>query len=239
MTLCSIEGCQRTIHNKTHGWCQMHYHRWYRTGDPLSTRQVRHPCRVDGCAEPISHFGMCRDHAAANPVPSGKRRCNHCLTVKDPSDFSSSSSHKDGIDGRCRACRNYIQNKRNALNPERHRAHQRKWREKNPTKPAEDHRKFLAANPFYDRDLQARRRAQKRGTEVEPIESRVVLERDRWTCGICGGPIDPTLRAPDGLSASVDHMVALARGGTHTYDNVQAAHLRCNIRKGARTDLSA
>jgi hypothetical protein len=30
--VCAIEGCEREA--RTRGWCEMHYHRWYRKGDP-------------------------------------------------------------------------------------------------------------------------------------------------------------------------------------------------------------
>lgn len=32
---CTIDGCEKPIHNKANGWCQAHYHRHYRHGDPL------------------------------------------------------------------------------------------------------------------------------------------------------------------------------------------------------------
>jgi 5-methylcytosine-specific restriction endonuclease McrA len=35
---------------------------------------------------------------------------------------------------------------------------------------------------------------------------------------------------------SLDHIVPIARFGPHTYTNVQAAHLICNMRKGVRVD---
>lgn len=37
-TECSVEGCDRPVVN-TRGWCALHYQRWRRTGDPLSTRK--------------------------------------------------------------------------------------------------------------------------------------------------------------------------------------------------------
>lgn len=57
-----------------------------------------------------------------------------------------------------------------------------------------------------------------------------------WTglCGICDGALDLQLGFPDRLSKSLDHIVPLARGGTHTQDNVQWTHLGCNAAKGAR-----
>lgn len=61
-------------------------------------------------------------------------------------------------------------------------------------------------------------------------------ERDGWVCGLCARPVDQTVRYPDLLSPSIDHITPLARGGTHTWDNVQIAHYRCNVSKKANTE---
>lgn len=71
-----------------------------------------------------------------------------------------------------------------------------------------------------------RQRAKHYGVEYEPIRRRRVYDRDGWCCGIiCRQPVDPALRYPDPMSASLDHVVPLSRGGPHTYANVQLAHL--------------
>lgn len=80
-----------------------------------------------------------------------------------------------------------------------------------------------------------RRRAEQvgnrgRGTKVFRLQ---VFERDAWICQLCRGTVDRTLIYPHPLSASLDHAVALARGGSHTYGNTQLAHLRCNSVKRA------
>ncbi|MGP5930327.1 HNH endonuclease [Corynebacterium glyciniphilum] len=62
------------------------------------------------------------------------------------------------------------------------------------------------------------------------------MECSKWTCHICGGPIDPHCEYPSPLYGSVDHIVPLSRGGAHIYENVKAAHLSCNSKKGARED---
>ncbi|WP_420811833.1 HNH endonuclease [Kutzneria albida] len=49
-------------------------------------------------------------------------------------------------------------------------------------------------------------------------------------CGLCNEHIDYTLSWPNPGSPSLDHIVPLSRGGSHTYENVQAAHLGCNVR---------
>lgn len=66
------------------------------------------------------------------------------------------------------------------------------------------------------------------------VRADVVFDRDGWMCAACGNHIDPALQFPHPQSASVDHIVPLSKGGTHTYDNVQAMHLIGNLRKGAR-----
>lgn len=74
---------------------------------------------------------------------------------------------------------------------------------------------------------QRARDARKLANFVEDVHSLVVLERDDGVCGICGKDVDPT-------DFHVDHIVAIANGGEHSYANVQTAHPLCNARKGAR-----
>lgn len=52
-------------------------------------------------------------------------------------------------------------------------------------------------------------------------------------CGICGRPIDSGLKHPHPMSKSLDHIVPISLGG-HPFDreNMQAAHLMCNLQKG-------
>lgn len=70
------------------------------------------------------------------------------------------------------------------------------------------------------------------GGEHEKVSRVDVFERDGWVCGVCREPVDPQAAYPDPMSASLDHVVPLSRGGSHTADNAQCAHLACNRRKG-------
>jgi 5-methylcytosine-specific restriction endonuclease McrA len=76
----------------------------------------------------------------------------------------------------------------------------------------------------------SRRRAiMSRGEEIDHL---LVFERDEWTCHICGNVINRHLRGNNWMRATLDHIQPLSRNGTHTYDNVAAAHWICNMRKG-------
>ena len=79
-----------------------------------------------------------------------------------------------------------------------------------------------------------KRQAIKRGAnplEAEHIVNVDVFERDQWICGICNLQVDQSLKYPNPMSASLDHVIPLSKGGQHTRMNTQCAHLRCNIRK--------
>jgi hypothetical protein len=86
-----------------------------------------------------------------------------------------------------------------------------------------------------DRLNSERRDAAKRGaTEAERIDRAVVGARDRWRCGICHHDVDQSVRYPDPMSPSLDHVVPLSVGGSHTYMNVRISHLSCNVGRGNR-----
>ena len=94
-------------------------------------------------------------------------------------------------------------------------------------------RKRLKTLKLHDKGKH-RKRAIKFGVAYETVKPGEVFDRDGWMCQLCHEPIDRTAQAPHPLSASLDHVIPMARGGPHTYGNVQAAHFRCNSLKGAR-----
>lgn len=76
-----------------------------------------------------------------------------------------------------------------------------------------------------------KRRVTKRGAFVEDVAPSVVYARDNYTCHLCGGTLDMGAASPQPKSPTLDHVVPLSRGGTHSYANVKAAHFRCNVSK--------
>lgn len=77
------------------------------------------------------------------------------------------------------------------------------------------------------KDEKRRRKARMRSTQTEPINDYYVFERDGWRCSR-----DESVPHPN--APTVDHVIPLAKGGTHTYDNVRCAHFMCNCLKSDR-----
>ncbi len=74
-------------------------------------------------------------------------------------------------------------------------------------------------------------RAKKLGVKAEYVDYSAVLKRDGMVCGCCQKPIvfGPGQHAK---ALCFDHKKPLAEGGDHTEDNLQPAHVACNVRKG-------
>lgn len=87
-----------------------------------------------------------------------------------------------------------------------------------------------------ERDERKRRarRARLAGARSEPYTTAGIAKRDGFICALCGSQVDMKLRFPDSLSASVDHVLPLSKGGDDTLSNVSLAHLGCNSSKSNR-----
>lgn len=90
--------------------------------------------------------------------------------------------------------------------------------------------------------IKSRRRinnAKNNGTIDKGITLDKLILRDNNTCYICGSLcdkedyyyIDNYFVAGD-LYPSIDHIKPLAKGGTHTWENIKLAHKHCNSLKG-------
>lgn len=117
---------------------------------------------------------------------------------------------------------------------ENHRARSAEYRQRNPDLCNDRIRAWKKANPDKSSEYLNRRRAQKRGNGARERFTRTEIgDRDGWACGICGLPVDKTLRFPDQQSPSLDHIIPLSLGGEHTRANSRIAHWICNVRRGA------
>lgn len=78
------------------------------------------------------------------------------------------------------------------------------------------------------------RKARQRSTSaVDSINPIDIFERDGWCCYICRRKTPRGLRGTTLPTApELDHIVPLAKGGTHTPDNVACCCRACNAAKG-------
>ena len=111
---------------------------------------------------------------------------------------------------------------------EYNRVYQREWRAKNPEKVKAAAKRFAATD--YGRhvqvDLKGKRRARKQGTQVAPINWKQVWSRFNGICPLCQKALYIGVHI-----FHFDHIVALARGGSHSTDNLQVTHAVCNLKK--------
>lgn len=76
-------------------------------------------------------------------------------------------------------------------------------------------------------------RADRNGTHRGAFEkNKKKIYATQTCCGICGKPVDMSLKYPHPLSKCIDHIIPLAKGG-HPSDieNLQLAHWTCNRQK--------
>lgn len=225
--ICAVEGCGRPA--EARGWCQGHHVRWKKTGDvqanvPIRGRAPR-ACSLPDCGEPHSAKGLCNLHY---------KRLWKTGTTDGPPQYGDTCSIEDcdrpsWVKGLCQRC--YM------------RVKARQWRAEHPGYDAEAHSAWRAANieesrrrardyakthPETKRAVEARRQERLRRSQDERIDYEKVLAEHGMVCHICWWDIT----SRDDLH--FDHVVPLARGGTHTYDNIKPAHSGCNRWKHAR-----
>lgn len=63
-------------------------------------------------------------------------------------------------------------------------------------------------------------------------KNKRLIYATQTVCGICGQPVDFTLKYPNPMAACIDHIIPIDRGG-HPSDinNLQLAHWTCNRQK--------
>jgi len=109
----------------------------------------------------------------------------------------------------------------NKDNAERIRQQKAEWHERNKEKVREQQRAWRQANKLSILERNARRRAVKLSRTIGDIDLEALTAN--MQCGICGGVIEDNYH--------IDHIIPLARGGSHTQSNLQLAHPICNLKK--------
>lgn len=250
---CCIEGCAKLAHSR--GMCTMHYQRLYHSGS-LEKITFKKECKGCGSEFSSAHSNkkFCADKCRnayhyRSRINKGDLTCRICggnMTKHSSSAPQGEAAHKEcrtkdrpgltdcpicGIAFMPKPSRNTWTRScskpcamRLAIREGKHNLQDGKQVGRDPEK----------LRISYEKSTR-RRRAKIAGVPSEPYTREEIAERDNWTCWLCFEPIDKTLEWPHRLSASVDHMKPLARGGSDLKSNVRISHLTCNVSKGDKT----
>ena len=109
----------------------------------------------------------------------------------------------------------------------------RKWRELSPEKKEEykqKQREWIAANPEMVREKIHRRRARLigGGGSYTAEEWNDLVNKFEHRCPSCG-------RSEPEIKLTVDHMIAISKGGSNSIDNIQPLCGQCNSSKATET----
>lgn len=160
----------------------------------------------------------CGENKPADDFYAGRAQCKPCVIAR-----VHAHPNRDAVQ---RAYHHRHKERLNAARVERQRgedgARQARYRKNHPEKHCE---------------VQQRRIARKLGNGWEKYDRLAVYERDGGICCLCDEHVDITIRWPDPLSFSIDHIIPVSKGGADMLNNVQTAHLCCNISKGATSGV--
>ena len=86
---------------------------------------------------------------------------------------------------------------------------------------------------FSNRQKETKRRKaiRKNGKVDWDISIERLIKRDGIKCYLCGDDVIKHNNTNHELYPSIEHVMPVAKGGTHTWDNVRLAHRKCNWEK--------
>jgi Restriction endonuclease len=113
------------------------------------------------------------------------------------------------------------------LHRDKYAAYSKSYRETNRIRLATIAAVYRAEHKREHAEHEGRRRARKKNTAFEKVDFVKILHDSNGLCGICQQPFDL-------FGIDFDHIIPLARGGTHSNGNIQATHSRCNRAKGVK-----
>ncbi|MEU0078571.1 HNH endonuclease signature motif containing protein [Micromonospora tulbaghiae] len=209
----------------------MHYQRWRQKGDvgeaaPSRQRHAGEVCAVDGCGQPRRKRDWCGSHyvqwnKTGEVVPFAHQwsRAETCCVCGKP------TGAVPGLKKYCSwACKTNWCNYNGEVPASVDCVHCGK-----PINLATSGKGGKRRRSDVKQCRRCRNDMRKHGMSVEQL-----AQRDGTSCGLCGSPVDMSLRKPNLMCPSVDHILPRARGGTNDPANLQLAHLLCNTTKRDR-----
>lgn len=223
---CVVASCDRPIHNKALGYCAPHYKRHWRHGDVQEN-------------VPVPSF-----RKTPQPVNDrdGNRECQQCKLWAPLSSYHRDPSSPLGRKTTCATCRRAAERTRHHRNREANNARNRAYRvahlyelRAKEAKAYADNRAARIAKATAQVHLRRARLA------ATPNDSGVTIlalrNRDGDLCHYCGVTMVFASfkrgERPDNM-ATLEHLVPVSKGGSHSWSNCVAACWRCNISKSDR-----
>lgn len=79
--------------------------------------------------------------------------------------------------------------------------------------------------------LTRRKRVQLNGDVDSDISVEGIMKRDGTDCYLCGEEVDNEVHYTERTYPTIEHVIPISKGGTHTWGNVKLAHRHCNALK--------
>lgn len=225
---CSVHQCDRPIKNKARALCDAHYKRYWRTGDAQSHIPIP-PAR--------------KAPVAVQDFMDGTRTCQDCSTRLPLSEFHNDARAPGGKRKSCKTCRISRETARYNAAPQEHRDRMRKYRTDNPERARavdmqryerhKDKRLALAIAQSHLRRARIAGQPYERGITVPALRRK---HGDQCCyCGVTMLFASFPAGERDSRQATLEHVIPISRGGSHTWVNCALACWGCNIRKGAKS----
>lgn len=221
---CKYDGCGNGGANRDTGYCQTHHRRLMKHGSPSVT--------MKGKAHKVQY------------TDDGLRICKVCGDAKPTSEYHKDTGGTDGLRAQCKPCRNgymesyYYENRDKRLEYERDRRrtqadHLRAWDRKRYRRDREKRIALASENTRL-------RRARLVGVLTEPGVTVANLRKIHGdNCCYCSVKMDfqRGVRG-EGIApnrATLEHVIPVTRGGSHTFINTALACHSCNVSKNDKT----
>ncbi len=162
----------------------------------------------------------------------GTKKCCMCKELKPITSFSKDRSRSDGINNRCKTCDSIKNNKWRKENPEKKKRADYLWRQKNLQHCKDTTNKWKKENPARVRELNAKRRAKKKGNTPKFIEDCPIDSERRRFAYI----LRDCLTEKTGIQHHVDHMWPVFDGGPHWSGNLDVVPAQENLSKSKTVD---
>lgn len=152
--------------------------------------------------------------------------CESCKGSKQISEFYPEPRTKLGHTKICRPCKIESASAWSKANRKKTNAYKKAWAINNPEKNMSAKKNWKLNNQDAVRGHTATRRARIAAVTIEPLPSNyMTILKDMYKSCLCCGSTD---------NLSLDHVISIARGGSHSMGNFQLLCMKCNQRKGAK-----